>query len=232
MSISDIPCFNGKNFQGWSEKMIGVFMIAKVNGVVQGETVKPADNEHPSLPNPPTLITDQTDAAGVTHLNALWNQYNMRLTYYHQQINVYDRKVSSYNDANSQAMGIINRALDIGIWDQVKAKTAKETWDWLKSKYAKSSHLEVMEHFRFIKDQKIDLSDPNPQLATFMHHYQAVPATFVSSTMASLILLSNLLLTTNPGQESVYICLLENKFKEETIASMTLEVIMEQISDV
>ena len=108
MSVSDIPRFNGKNFQGWSEKMIGVFMIAKVNGLIQGETVKPLDNECPSLPNPPTLITDQTNTAGVTHLNALWNQYNVRLTYYHQQINIYDRKVSSYNDANSQAMGIFN----------------------------------------------------------------------------------------------------------------------------
>jgi len=62
-----------------------------------------------------------------------------------------------------------------------------------------------------MKDQKFDLSDPNPQLATFMHHFQALPDKFVSPAMACLILLFNLLLTTNPGQESVYQCMLETE---------------------
>ena len=111
-------------------------------------------------------------------------------------------------------------------------KTAKETWDWLKNKYAKSSHLEIMEHFWFLKDQKINLSDPNPQLAAFMHHYQALPADMISSAMASLILLSNLPLTTNPGVESVYQRLLESTFKAETAAALKLEDIIQQIRDV
>jgi len=89
-----------------------------------------------------------------------------------------------------------------------------------------------MEHFRFIKDQKIDLSDPNPQLALFLHHYQVIPATMISLQMAAIILLSNLLLTTNPGQESVYQRLLESNFREETIASMDLTAIIQQIHDV
>ena len=232
LSVSDIPRFNGKNYQGWSEKMIGVFMIAKVYGVITGDTVKPADNQRPQEPSPPDAITNETNANAVARLNALWNQYNVQLTSYNQQINVYDRKMSSWNDSNSQAMGIFNRALDIGIWDQVKAKNAKDTWDWLKDKYAKSLHLEIMEHFRFLKDQKIDLSDPNPQLAAFMHHYQALPADMISSAMASLILLSNLPLTTNPGVESVYQRLLESTFKAETAATLKLEDIIQQIRDV
>jgi len=61
-----------------------------------------------------------------------------------------------------------------------------------------------MEHFHFIKDQRIDLSDPNAQLTQFMHHWQALPTIMVSSAMASPTLLSNLPLTTNPGQESVH----------------------------
>ena len=118
---------------------------------------------------PPDTITVQTDVTGVTCLNALWSQYNIQLNSYNQKVNVYDRRVSSYNDANSQAMGIFNWALDIRIWDQVKAKPAKATWDWLKEKYIKSSHLGIMEHFQFLKYQKIDLSDPNPQLTSFMN---------------------------------------------------------------
>ena len=65
-SVSDVPCFNGRNFQGWSEKMIGVFMIAKVYGVISGETVKPADSEYPQMQAPPAIVTDQTDANTVT----------------------------------------------------------------------------------------------------------------------------------------------------------------------
>ena len=140
--------------------------------------------------------------------------------------------MSSFNNANSQAMGIFNQALDIGIWDQVKVKTAKETWDWLKEKYAKSSHLKIMEHFQFLKDQKIDLSNPNPQLAAFMHHYQALPDTLVSFVMASLILLSNLPPTTNPGQESVYQGLLESSFRETSAASLKLKEVMTEICDI
>jgi hypothetical protein len=50
--------------------------------------------------------------------------------------------------------------------------------------------------------------------------------------MASLILLSNLPLTTNPGQESVYQCLLENTFKDWPIKSLSIEDIMASICDV
>ena len=159
LSVYNIPCFNGKNFQGWSEKMISVFMIAKVYGIITRDTVKPADNQRPQEPSPPDAITAETDNATVTWLNTLWIQYNVQLVSYNQQMNIYERKMSSWNDSNSQATGIFNRALDIGIWDQVKAKTTKETWDWLKERYTKSSHLEIMEHFQFLKDQKIDLSD-------------------------------------------------------------------------
>jgi len=151
---------------------------------------------------------------------------------YHHLVTEYNRRNANWNDANSQAMGIFNRALDIGIWDQIKDKTAKESWEWLKNKYAKQSHLEVLEHFRFMKDQKFDLSDPNPQIAAFMHHFQALPDKFVSPAMACLILLSNLPLTTNPGQESVYQRMLENTFTGWTPESLTPDEVTTQIRDV
>ena len=50
--------------------------------------------------------------------------------------------------------------------------------------------------------------------------------------MASLILLSNLLLTTNPGVESVYQHMLEATFKAETAAALKLEDVIQQICDV
>jgi len=83
-----------------------------------------------------------------------------------------------------------------------------------------------------MKDQRFDLSDPNPQLATFMHHFQALPDKFVSPAMACLILLSNLPLTTNPGQESVYQRMLENTFTGWTPESLTPDEVCTQIRDV
>jgi len=83
-----------------------------------------------------------------------------------------------------------------------------------------------------MKDQKFDLSDPNPQLATFMHHFQALPDKFVSPAMACLILLSNLPLTTNPGQESVYQRMLETIFAGWTPESLTPDEVCTQIRDV
>ena len=89
-----------------------------------------------------------------------------------------------------------------------------------------------MEHSHFIEDQKIDLSDPNPQLTAFIHHYQAILDRVIDSAMASLILPSILLLTTNPGQESVYQQLLENNFKESSATSLKINEIMGEICDV
>ena len=229
LSISNMPRFNGRNFQGWSEKMIGVFMMAKVYEVVNGNTTAPAESELPATPAAPPSITANTAVDIASRLNAMWTQYNVQIQAYNHLLDSYNRRLSTWKDNNSQAMGILNRALDIGIWDQIKEKTTAKSWTWLKSKYAKHSHLELMEHFCFIKDQKIDLSNPNPQLAALMHHYQAIPAKMISSSMACIILLSNLPMTTNPGQESVYQHLLEASFKEDTIASLTLEPLMESI---
>jgi len=168
--------------------------------IVNGTTTKPTDTEVPVAPTEPAEIAATADSTVALQSQAMWQQYNICMNKYHHLVSEYNRRNTNWNDANSQVMGIFNRALDIGIWDQIKDKTAKTSWEWLKAKYVKQSHLEVLEHFRFMKDQKFDLSDPNPQIATFMHHFQALPDKFVSPAMACLILLSNLPLTTNPGQ--------------------------------
>jgi len=211
---------------------MGVFMMAKVYGVIIGDTSKPNEDTRPSAPAKPIVINNQTPVVDIPKLQAMWMQYQVEMMGYSHLVGEYNHKLSNWTDANSQAMGILNRALDIGIWDQIKEKTAKESWEWLKTKYAKQSHLEVLEHFCFMKDQRFDLSDPNPQLAIFMHHFQALPDKFVSPAMACLILLSNLPLTTNPGQESVYQHMLENIFAGWTPESLTPDEVTTQIRDV
>jgi len=62
LSVSDILRFNGRNFQGWVEKMIGVFMMAKVYNVVNGTTTKPADTEVPVAPTEPPEIAATADS--------------------------------------------------------------------------------------------------------------------------------------------------------------------------
>lgn len=77
LSVSDIPCFNGCNFQGCSEKMIGVFMIATVYTVMTKKLVKPADSEKLAMLHAPTAITEQTDTTVATWLNVMWTQFNI-----------------------------------------------------------------------------------------------------------------------------------------------------------
>jgi len=127
LSVSDIPRFNGRNFQGWSEKMMGVFMMAKVYSVITGNTSKPNEDTHPSAPSKPIVINNQTPAVNIPKLQAMWMQYQVEMMGYSHLVSEYNRKLSSWTDANSQAMGILNQALDIGIWDQIKDKTANGT---------------------------------------------------------------------------------------------------------
>jgi len=83
LSVSDIPRFNGRNFQGWSEKMIGVFMMAKVYNVVNGTTTKPADTEAPVAPTEPAEIAATVDSTAALRSSAMWSQYNIRMSSYH-----------------------------------------------------------------------------------------------------------------------------------------------------
>ena len=55
--------------------------------------LKPAEDSRPQEPSPPDAITNETETATVTRLNALWNQYNVQLVSYNQQVNVYERKM-------------------------------------------------------------------------------------------------------------------------------------------
>ena len=53
INVSDIPCFTGRNFQAWKDKMVSVFMISKVYDIVKGDTTKPAKAQCPKMPSLP-----------------------------------------------------------------------------------------------------------------------------------------------------------------------------------
>jgi len=94
-----------------------VFMMAKVYSVIIGDTTKPADDSHPSALAKPIVINNQTPSVDIPKLQAMWTQYQVEMMGYSHLVGEYNRKLSSWTDANAQAMGILNQALDIRIWD-------------------------------------------------------------------------------------------------------------------
>jgi len=207
-------------------------MISKVYDVVKGDTTKPDESKRPKMPSTPPLITGEMSNVDAEKAACYWTQFNVQMNYYNTQLADFNRKLSAWTDGNSQAMGIFNRALDIGIWDQVKDKTAAATWTWLCVHYTKSSITELLEHFWYIKDYQFDLSDPSPQLAQWMHHYGSIPAHMISASLASIILISNLPTTNSVGQESIYQRLVETMFKDETATSFDLAKTVDSVHNI
>jgi len=232
INVSDIPRFTRHKFQAWKDKMVGVFMISKVYDVVKGDTTKPDETKCPKMPSTPPIITGKMSNVDAEKTARYWTQFNVQMNYYNMQLVDFNCKLSAWTDGNSQAMGVFNRALDIGIWDQVKDKTAAATWTWLGEHYAKSSIMELLEHFRYIKDYRFDLSDPSPQLSQWMHHYGSIPAHMISASLASIILISNLPTTNSVRQESIYRRLVETMFKDEIATSFDLAKTVDSVRDV
>jgi len=87
---------------------MGVFMMAKVYSVITGDTSKPNEDTCPSAPAKPIVINNQTPAVDIPKLQAMWTQYQVEMMGYSHLISEYNRKLSSWTDANSQAMGILN----------------------------------------------------------------------------------------------------------------------------
>ena len=90
LSVSNIPHFNDCNFQGWSEKMISVFMMAKIYDIIKGTSSKPAESELQVAPTMPAAINTNMAADLAHQLNAMWTQYNI-------QMNAYNHPLESYN---------------------------------------------------------------------------------------------------------------------------------------
>jgi hypothetical protein len=124
--------------------------------------------------------------------------------------------------------------------------TSAQAWAWLCTTYATQQFVEVLEDFKILTSFKINLSDTNPQLAKFCFHYtripiaSAVPASttvpvaipptpFVSESMAALILLSALPLSSDPTQDSVYQRMMEDYTATFTVPNMNLDTLTNSI---
>jgi len=108
INVSDIPCFTGRNFQAWKDKMVSVFMITKVYDIVKGNTTKPDETKHPKMPSTPPLITSEMSTSDAEKAARYWTQFNVQMNYYNTQLADFNRKLSTWTDGNSQAMGIFN----------------------------------------------------------------------------------------------------------------------------
>jgi hypothetical protein len=241
ISVNDIPRFHGKNYQQWASKMEGIFLITSTKPIIDGTNALTAAVE----PTEPPMPANTTPAAE-------WPVYTAKLTAWQIKHAAWKKARSEFNDLDGKTKGLFAVALDVGIWDQCKTKSAKEIWDWLKTKYGKEAFVKVLEDFRYIRDLKIDLSDPNTQLADFMHHYQRLPmqdvygpatdtqpaqvigqTRIVHESMAALILLSNLPLATSyVGDVSIYQRMFEGIMKDTSVANLTLDDISDSIRSV
>ena len=108
INVSDIPRFTRCNFQAWKDKMVGVFMISKVYDVVKGDTTKPDETKCPKMPSTPPLITSEMSTSDAEKAARYWTQFNIQMNYYNMQLADFNRKLSTWTDGNSQAMGIFN----------------------------------------------------------------------------------------------------------------------------
>ena len=164
-------------------------------------------------PDLPTLTGDASATA------TEWSCYGVLIGQYNLQMDKYSKAKKEFDDQDLKAKGVLNMCLTPGIWDQIKKKSAAEAWTWLRAQYSICQFVETLEDFKFLITFKLNLSDPNPQLAKFQSHYSCLPeekpeategqphpasVPVVSQSMACLILTSALSLTANPTQESVY----------------------------
>jgi len=108
INVSNIPRFTGRNFQTWKDKMVGVFMIAKVYDVIKGDTTKLAESQRPKMPSTPPVITGEMSNVDTEKAAHYWTQFNVQMNYYNAQLADYNRKLSAWTDGNSQGMGIFN----------------------------------------------------------------------------------------------------------------------------
>jgi hypothetical protein len=133
---------------------------------------------------------------------------------------------------NNKAKGSLRQSLQLGIWEQVKDMTAADIWTWLHTNFARQQFVEILEDFRILTAFKIDLSDPNPQTNKFCYHYTRIshytpaitqanpnpqPVQQVTESIATLILLSALLLSPDPTQDSIYQRMMESYTEQHPV---------------
>ena len=198
LDVKSYPRFNGRHYKKWVDQMIPLLGIVDLRDILEGKLVAPAVViAEPTIPVG-SAAAGSTAAAGPSSQD--WSLYNAQLG----QFDRYTKALEKYQRRHGEALGVLNQSLDNGIWEQVKDMSPAAAWEWLRTTYATQQFVEVLEDFKILTSYKIDLSDPNPQLAKFRFHYtripltpevpvsstnpMAIPATpFISQSMAALV---------------------------------------------
>jgi hypothetical protein len=240
LDVKSYSCFNGCHYKKWVDQMIPLLGIVDLKDILEGTLIAPATAI--LEPTIPTRTPATGTAAAVAPTSQDWSLYNAQLG----QFDRYSKALEKYSKQHGEALGVLNQSLDNGIWEQVKDMTPAQAWAWLCTTYATQQFVEVLEDFKILTSFKIDLSNPNPQLAKFRFHYTqipispavpasttvpvAIPATpFISPSMAALILLSALPLSSDPTQDSVYQRMMEDYTASYTVPNMNLDTLTNAI---
>jgi hypothetical protein len=204
-SAQELPKFDGRNYKVWVEKVTPYLMVGSIMNILDGTFAAPSPPTL-SMPDAPTS-TEETPATATA-----WARYGVLIGQYNLQMDKYSKAKKEYDDQNMKAQGVLHVCLSTGIWDQVKKKSAAETWAWLHAQYSVRQFVEVLEDFKSLINFKLDLSDPNPQLADFQSYYSRLPeekpavpegqpdpapVPIISQSMACLILISALPLSSD-----------------------------------
>ncbi|PPQ93403.1 hypothetical protein CVT25_004695 [Psilocybe cyanescens] len=233
LDTSKLPRFSGIRFREWKDKMQSAFLVFNVGDVLEGKLVAPTG----AAPTAPPSLTPAADALSITRYQAMYQVYQ-------HEADAYAKTQKDYTEANNKARGLLSLTLAVNIYEQVQNKTAREAWVWLETNFATEQFVETLETFKKLRDFKMDLSEPNPQIAFFRSQFTRLPlepapgatpgspATIriISESLACLILLAALPLTNDPTHESVYQRMIESYKESHTVTStMTLDTLQETI---
>ncbi|KAF9555183.1 hypothetical protein CPC08DRAFT_726592 [Agrocybe pediades] len=195
----EVFIFSGSRFQEWSVKMNHIFLMNKVQSIIDGTFGMPI--EPPAAQNPePTMPADADTRS--------WKVYDVQLKKWQKKYEDYHRDAKEWSDRNSMAKGIIMSAVIPSIWESIAEKMARAGWADLKARFDKPQFNELLDLYRRLHGFKFDLSDPTPQLANFMAIFgkiEKIKAGLLHKSMVGLLLLSRLPLNTAVNQpESIY----------------------------
>lgn len=114
ISISEFPKFNSTHYCKWAEKMLPIFLITQVNGVIQGTVTAPSSPEaEPAAPNMSATPAPTTQA--LQAFDTLYKWWEVRYS-------KWVREEKEFNNQNSKALSIIASSLIPSIWKTVHEK--------------------------------------------------------------------------------------------------------------
>jgi hypothetical protein len=238
LNVETYPLFTGSHYKKWYDSIVPLLGIVDLLDILNGTLTAPTAVVEPVLP----AMVPGANGGPATYPDAqAMGFYSAQV----KQFERYEKMNEKYLKRRGEAKGVLSRALTPAIADQVKNMEPADAWTWLRTTYAAEQFVEILEDFKILTNFRIDLSDPKPQLAKFLFHYSRIPFTaeiqagpnqdhipatpYVSQSMATLILLLALPLSSDPAQDSVYQRMMEEYTSTHIVPIMTLDSLSESI---